>query len=64
MQFAVARKGLMTPCAIDRNNEQFRALSAEFWHNLVIEAHLVATHGAPVRRVKGQNDPTSSEITH
>jgi hypothetical protein len=48
MQMAIARKGCVAPYPVDRNTQQFRAVSVKLRENLVVERHLIATDRAPV----------------
>jgi hypothetical protein len=55
MQVPVAGKRCMTPRGVHRNAKNFGFVFLKFRKNLVIQSHLVPTHGAPVGRIESQH---------
>lgn len=62
MESTVLGKGLGTPDAVYRNSEHLGVILIKFGQQLVVERHLVATHGAPIDRVEGQYDRPAGQI--
>src|SRR5258708_3446687 len=59
---AVLLEREVAPDAVDRDPEQLGAELPEFRQDLVIERHLVAADGAPVRRIKREDDGAPEEL--
>src|SRR4051794_30424947 len=62
MQVAVARNGCVAPYPVDRNTQQFRAVSVKLRENLVVVRHLVATDRAPVGGIERQDYGLTPQI--
>ena len=62
MQMAIARKGCVAPYPVDRNTQQFRAVSVKLRENLVVERHLIATDRAPVGGIERQDYGLTPQI--
>jgi hypothetical protein len=62
VKLAVLREGEMAPHAVDRNPENLGAEFAKLRQHLVVERHLVAADGAPVGRIKGEDERLAPKI--
>jgi len=61
-EFPVLGKSLVTPDTVDRDSQELGVKFLEFRKDFVVQSHLVATDGAPVRRIKGQNDRLAPQL--
>src|SRR5262245_10827636 len=62
MQPTILRKGCMTPCPVYGNSEKIRAVPLKLGKNFVVQRHLIATDGAPIRRIKSKNHRPPTEF--
>src|SRR2546423_1187829 len=52
----------VAPLTVDRNANQLRAVGGEFLAQLVVERHLISTHGTPIRRVEGHHQRFAAKV--
>ena len=52
----------MTPDAVDRDAEELRVVVAKLVEDLVVDAHLVAAHRAPVGGVERQDHRLTAKV--
>jgi hypothetical protein len=62
MQFPIPAESRVTPGAVNGDAEQFRSQLLELRENLIVKPHLVAADRTPIRRVKGENNPSPAEV--
>src|SRR5258705_10816195 len=55
-------KGCVAPYPVDRNTQQFRAVSVKLRENLVVKRHLIATDRAPFGGIDRQDYGLTPQI--
>ena len=53
----------MAPFAVNGYPKDLRIILVEVFQHLVIQGHLIAAYGAPVRRVKGEDPVLARKFT-
>ena len=62
MQVAVFREGFVAPDAIDGNSQELCVEFLELGENFVVQSHLIAAHGTPVRGIEGHDDGPATQF--
>lgn len=60
MEMAVFGECFVAPGAIDGNAEKFGVEFLKFREDFIVESHLIAAYGAPVRGIEGEDDGASA----
>jgi hypothetical protein len=62
MEMAIFGERIMAPRTIHRNPQKRRFELLEFREYFVVEGHLIAADGAPVRRIESQNEWLAEQL--